>query len=213
MRVQGVEAPAELCGAIRYVNRWDLADLIITGRGGGSLEDLWAFNDEMLARTIYESRIPVISAVGHEPDVTISDYVADLRAATPSNAAELAVPDREELIRQLRSPTAYLDERRLLLDSIQRRLCAAQQQALAKNRQRCVRLTAALDAMSPLKVLTRGYAMAQTEGGQLLRQVEQVRSGDRFTLQLSDGRIRASVESTEQLGPQEGKGGSYERTE
>ena len=111
------------------------------------------------------------------------------------------------------STTAYLDERRLLLDSIQRRLCAAQQQALAKNRQRCVRLTAALDAMSPLKVLTRGYAMAQTEGGQLLRQVEQVRSGDRFTLQLSDGRIRASVESTEQLGPQEGKGGSYERTE
>ena len=244
VRVQGVEAPAELCGAIRYVNRWDLADLIITGRGGGSLEDLWAFNDEMLARTIYESRIPVISAVGHEPDVTISDYVADLRAATPSNAAELAVPDREELIRQLRSmasamgahlakqvkvnrqrlstlaaarplqsPTAYLDERRLLLDSIQRRLCAAQQQALAKNRQRCVRLTAALDAMSPLKVLTRGYAMAQTEGGQLLRQVEQVRSGDRFTLQLSDGRIRALVESTEQLGPQEGKGGSYERTE
>lgn len=92
VRVQGVEAPAELCGAIRYVNRWDLADLIITGRGGGSLEDLWAFNDEMLARTIYESRIPVISAVGHEPDVTISDYVADLRAATPSNAAELAVP-------------------------------------------------------------------------------------------------------------------------
>ena len=91
-------------------------------------------------------------------------------------------------------------------------ISAAQQQALAKNRQRCVRLTAALDAMSPLKVLTRGYAMAQTEGGQLLRQVEQVRSGDRFTLQLSDGRIRASVESTEQLGPQEGKGGSYERT-
>ena len=102
VRVQGVEAPAELCGAIRYVNRWDLADLIITGQGGGSLEDLWAFNDEMLARTIFESRIPVISAVGHEPDVTISDYVADLRAATPSNAAELAVPDQEELTRQLR---------------------------------------------------------------------------------------------------------------
>ena len=244
VRVQGVEAPAELCGAIRYVNRWDLADLIITGRGGGSMEDLWAFNDERVARAIYDCETPIISAVGHEPDVTIADFVADLRAATPSNAAELAVPDREELIRQLRSmasamgahlakqvkvnrqrlstlaaarplqsPTAYLDERRLLLDSIQRRLCAAQQQALAKNRQRCVRLTAALDAMSPLKVLTRGYAMAQTEGGQLLRQVEQVRSGDRFTLQLSDGRIRALVESTEQLGPQEGKGGSYERTE
>lgn len=244
VRVQGVEAPPEIVGAIRYANRWKLADVLITGRGGGSMEDLWAFNDERVAWAIYASEIPVISAVGHEPDVTISDYVADLRAATPSNAAELAVPDREELIRQLRSmasamgahlakqvkvnrqrlntlaaarplqsPTAYLDERRLLLDSIQRRLCAAQQQALAKNRQRCVRLTAALDAMSPLKVLTRGYAMAQTKGGQLLRQVEQVRSGDRFTLQLSDGRIRASVESTEQLGPQEGKGGSYERTE
>lgn len=242
--VQGVKAPAELTGAVRYANRWKVADVIILGRGGGSAEDLLAFNDEKLARAIFDSEIPVISAVGHEPDVTISDYVADLRAATPSNAAELAVPDREELIRQLRSmasamgahlakqvkvnrqrlstlaaarplqsPTAYLDERRLLLDSIQRRLCAAQQQALAKNRQRCVRLTAALDAMSPLKVLTRGYAMAQTEGGQLLRQVEQVRSGDRFTLQLSDGRIRALVESTEQLGPQEGKGGSYERTE
>ena len=89
-RVQGAEAPAELCGAIRYVNRWNLADLIITGRGGGSLEDLWAFNDETLARTIYESRIPVISAVGHEPDVTISDFVADVRASTPSNAAEIA---------------------------------------------------------------------------------------------------------------------------
>ena len=108
VRVQGVEAPAELCGAIRYVNRWDLADLIITGRGGGSLEDLWAFNDEMLARTIFESRIPVISAVGHEPDVTISDYVADLRAATPSNAAELAVPDQEELTRQLRVMAAAM---------------------------------------------------------------------------------------------------------
>ncbi len=162
VRVQGAEAPAELCGAIRYVNRWNLADLIITGRGGGSLEDLWAFNDETLARTIYESRIPVISAVGHEPDVTISDYVADLRAATPSNAAELAVPDQAELVRRLRSitsamgaqlsrqvklnrkrlevlassrplqsPTAYVDERRLLLDGVQRRLCTAQQQTLA----------------------------------------------------------------------------------
>ena len=185
VRVQGAEAPAELCGAIRYVNRWDLADLIITGRGGGSMEDLWAFNDENLARTIYESRIPVISAVGHEPDVTISDYVADLRAATPSNAAELAVPDRQALEQQLRSmasamaanlskqvrlnrqrlkvlgaarplqsPTAYLDDRRLLLDGLFRRLCAAQQQRLAKSRRQSVALAAALDAMSPLKVLT-----------------------------------------------------------
>lgn len=244
VRVQGAEAPAELCGAIRYVNRWNLADLIITGRGGGSLEDLWAFNDETLARTIYESRIPVISAVGHEPDVTISDYVADLRAATPSNAAELAVPDQAELVRRLRSitsamgaqlsrqvklnrkrlevlassrplqsPTAYVDERRLLLDGVQRRLCTAQQQTLAGSRQRCVQLAAALDAMSPLKVLTRGYAMAQTEDGRLLRTVEQTSPGGRFTLHLADGRIRASVEAIERTGPGGGEGGSHERKE
>ena len=244
VRVQGAEAPAELCGAIRYVNRWNLADLIITGRGGGSLEDLWAFNDETLARTIYESRIPVISAVGHEPDVTISDYVADLRAATPSNAAELAVPDQAELVRRLRSitsamgaqlsrqvklnrkrlevlassrplqsPTAYVDERRLLLDGVQRRLCTAQQQTLAGSRQRCVRLAAALDAMSPLKVLTRGHAMAQTEDGRLVRTVEQTSPGGRFTLHLADGRIRASVEAIERTGPGGGEGGSHERKE
>ena len=101
VRVQGAEAPAEIAGAIRYANRYQVADLIITGRGGGSMEDLWAFNDERVARAIFDSDIPVISAVGHEPDVTISDYVADLRAATPSNAAELAVPDQAELRKKL----------------------------------------------------------------------------------------------------------------
>ena len=93
VRVQGVEAPPEIVGAIRYANRWKLADVLITGRGGGSIEDLWAFNDERVARAIYNSEIPVISAVGHEPDVTIADFVADRRASTPSNAAEIAVPD------------------------------------------------------------------------------------------------------------------------
>ena len=97
VRVQGVEAPPEIAGAIRYANEFDVADLIITGRGGGSIEDLWAFNDERVARAIYASRLPVISAVGHEPDVTISDYVADRRASTPSNAAEIAVPDCREI--------------------------------------------------------------------------------------------------------------------
>ena len=103
VRVQGAEAPAEIVGALRYANRWRVADLIITGRGGGSIEDLWAFNDERVARAIYESDIPVISAVGHEPDVTLSDFAADLRAATPSNGAELATPDAEELKAALRS--------------------------------------------------------------------------------------------------------------
>ena len=93
VRVQGAEAPPEIAGAIRYANEFHVADLIITGRGGGSIEDLWAFNDERVARAIYASRLPVISAVGHEPDVTISDYVADRRASTPSNAAEIAVQD------------------------------------------------------------------------------------------------------------------------
>ena len=101
VRVQGTEAPAEIAGAIRYANAHGLADVLITGRGGGSLEDLWAFNDERVARAIYDSDIPVISAVGHEPDVAISDFVADRRASTPSNAAEIAVPDMAELLRTL----------------------------------------------------------------------------------------------------------------
>ena len=101
VRVQGAEAPPEIAGALRYANKWQVADLIITGRGGGSIEDLWAFNDERVARAIYASDIPVISAVGHEPDVTIADFVADARASTPSNAAEIAVPDQREIYRRL----------------------------------------------------------------------------------------------------------------
>ena len=108
VRVQGVEAPGEIAAAIRYANYWHLADLLIVGRGGGSIEDLWAFNDERVAYAVYESEIPVISAVGHEPDVTISDFVADLRAATPSNAAELAVPDQDALRQNLDSLTAAM---------------------------------------------------------------------------------------------------------
>ena len=225
VRVQGAEAPAEICGAIRYANRYQLADVIITGRGGGSLEDLWAFNDENVARTIFASRIPVISAVGHEPDVTISDYVADLRAATPSNAAELAVPDQQELRRQLaaaqssmtallarqvklsrqrlkalasarclQSPTGYIDERRLLLDSLSNRLISAGERSIAQRKQRFVRLTSALDAMSPLKVLTRGYSMAQTDDHRILRSVSQVKAGDRIQIRLQDGSVQGLVQ-------------------
>ena len=109
VRVQGAEAPGEIAAAIRYANHHKLADLLIVGRGGGSIEDLWAFNDERVAYAIFESEIPVISAVGHEPDVTISDYVADLRAATPSNAAELAVPDQEALRQTLDSMSAGME--------------------------------------------------------------------------------------------------------
>jgi len=228
VRVQGAEAPAEICGAIRYANRYALADVIITGRGGGSIEDLWAFNDERVAREIFASEIPVISAVGHEPDVTISDYVADLRAATPSNGAELVAPDQAELrqtMRQmsermeaaaqriisvrrqqldalknkrvLQSPENYIADRRMQLDFVQKQLAAAAQQYLERKKQQFVRLTSGLDAMSPLKVLARGYSMARDKDGMLLRSVSQTAPGDPVGIQLEDGRILARVEEIE----------------
>lgn len=229
VRVQGAEAPAEIAGAIRYANKHHLADLLIVGRGGGSIEDLWAFNDERVAYAIYESEIPIISAVGHEPDVTISDYVADLRAATPSNAAELAVQDQEALrqtldsmqsamatalIRQLRaskqhlqvlsnsnclqSPKVYLKQRKDALSATADRMCAAQNRYVNIRKQRFVALAAKLDAMSPLKVLTRGYAMTQTQDGSLLRSVKQVRAGDTVSISVSDGSLSASVLSVKE---------------
>ncbi len=224
VRVQGAEAPAELCAAIAWANRYQVADLIITGRGGGSMEDLWAFNSEELARTIYASRIPVISAVGHEPDVTIADFVADLRAATPSNAAELAVPDQNEIYaalgqtaqrlgramtrrledararlaraeqcRPLQSPMSYVDDQRMLLDYQRERLAHGLRGALSQERERFTRLAATLDAISPLKVLARGYAIPKREDGQVLRSVKDVHSGDRLELRLSDGSVDCGV--------------------
>lgn len=224
VRVQGAEAPAEIAAAIRYANRHALADLLIVGRGGGSLEDLWAFNEEVVAYAIYESEIPVISAVGHEPDVTISDYVADLRAATPSNAAELAVPDQDALRQMLdsvnasmisalsrqikagdqhlkalsgspalRSPLSYLEQRNAELGYLSTRLFSAQRGTIDRNRHLFIGLTSKLEAMSPLKVLTRGYAMVYTGAGEMLKSVEQVSAGDDITLTLKDGRISATV--------------------
>ncbi|MBQ9345927.1 MAG: exodeoxyribonuclease VII large subunit [Oscillibacter sp.] len=140
VRVQGVEAPPEIAGAIRYANRYSLADVLITGRGGGSMEDLWAFNDERVARAIYDARIPVISAVGHEPDVTISDFVADRRASTPSNAAEIAVPDQSELRRWLRDAAGRMEQAE-----------TARLSALRKN----------LDQLSKKRVLTDQTAYVQ----------------------------------------------------
>ena len=224
VRVQGMQAPAEIAGAIAYANYHKLADLLIVGRGGGSIEDLWAFNDEQVARAIYASAIPVISAVGHEPDTTISDYVADLRAATPSNAAELAVPDQDALrqnldamsqamaqamLRQLnnarlalsglskrpvlQSPAGYFDQRSKALQLLENRLISTQNNALQNQRRRFVALTAKLDAMSPLKVLTRGYALAGDEDGNLIRTVQQVTPGQTITVRVSDGIIRAKT--------------------
>ena len=225
VRVQGTEAPAEIAGAIRYANRWDTADLIITGRGGGSMEDLWAFNEEIVARAIYESRIPVISAVGHEPDVTISDFVADLRAATPSNAAELAVPDRNDVTDRLldarmrlgqsmrkelerfarrleelssrpvmESPLGFVQQRRLDLDRLTDRLNAAENQLLSVRKQRYIHLAASLEAMSPLKVLSRGFSVATDSQGRVLRSAEGLSPGDRIHIRMENGGADCRVE-------------------
>ena len=229
VRVQGAEAPGEIAAAIRYANIHKIADLLIVGRGGGSIEDLWAFNDERVAYAIYQSEIPVISAVGHEPDVTISDYVADLRAATPSNAAELAVPDQDALRQNLdsmsaamvialnrhvksarqhlnvlsaspvlQSPTGYLDQRRKSLELLRSRLILAQTRVLEWKRRQFVGAVSKLDAMSPLKVLTRGYALVKTEGGDVLKSIHQVRPGDRIRVSLADGSVNAAVTDKEE---------------
>ena len=225
VRVQGAEAPAEIAGALRYANKWKVGDLIITGRGGGSLEDLWAFNDERVARAIYASEIPVISAVGHEPDVTIADYVADLRASTPSNAAELAVPDQAETRQTLeqlgqrlaaamgkrltsarerleavaarpvlRDRMRFIEDRRLELDALLLRMTNAEQMRIERARRGLTESAAKLDALSPLKVLGRGYAIARRADGEPLRTAQEVSPGDKLSLTLASGALRCAVE-------------------
>ena len=224
VRVQGAGAAAEIAGAIRYADRWHIGDVIITGRGGGSMEDLWAFNEERVARAIYECQTPVISAVGHEPDVTISDFVADVRASTPSNAAEIAVPDQVELRRLLRDrqarmessetarletlrqrltelagkrvmrdQMAYVQDQRMELVHLQKRLGDLASALLARKHQRFAALAASLDAMSPLKVLGRGYAMARSADGTILKSWKDVAPGDAVQVTLGEGGFTATV--------------------
>ena len=226
--VQGSGAPAQIAGAIQYANLHNIADLIITGRGGGSMEDLWAFNDEQVARAIFQSKIPIISAVGHEPDVTIADFVADRRAATPSNAAEIAVPEQTEVRatisaaefhigqamqkrltlsrdrlqelagrRVLQTPTAYLDSKRMELDYVQNRLSSAAERMLSEKQKQFVALTAALDALSPLKVLRRGYSVAVSDTGTIVKTVHQIAPGNLIDLKLLDGIATCRVEKTQ----------------
>ena len=228
VRVQGEEAPEEIAQGLDLVNALELANLIITGRGGGSMEDLWAFNDERVARAIFRSRIPVISAVGHEPDVTIADFVADLRASTPSNAAELAVPDQADLrdrmahlqarmdrsvdrrlqtrrdaLRRLgsspflQSPQRAIQEKRLLLDYQQQRLLHAMDRQIGEQRQQMGRLAASLDALSPFKVLSRGYSITQKDDGTVVSELSQVEKGDTLRVRVSDGTITCTAEGKE----------------
>lgn len=224
VRVQGAGAAEEIAAAIGWANENAVAQLIITGRGGGSMEDLWAFNEEVVARAIYHSDIPVISAVGHEPDVTISDFTADLRASTPSNAAELAVPDQGEMrgvlrglgerlegsinqrlensrhtlnrlaaSRAMTEPGAYFKDKRLLLDYQSRRLTHGLERAVSGQRERLGKLAAALDAMSPLKVLGRGYSIALKADGGVIASVKDGRPGEEFTLKVSDGQFHCRI--------------------
>lgn len=228
VRVQGEGAAEEIAAAIHQVNNRDDIDLIITGRGGGSREDLWAFNEEPVAWAIALSNIPVISAVGHEPDVTISDYVADLRASTPSNAAELAVPDQQqerqrlegltlrlrqamevqldrdrkelrrlEQSRVLRNPVAVVDDQRMRLDGVQRRLAMALERTLRRGRVELAGLAGRVDAMSPLKVLSRGYAIAKNED-RAVTTVEQVQPGQAMDVLVADGVYHCRVEEKEE---------------
>lgn len=227
VKVQGEGAAGEIAAAIAEMNLHDEADVLIVGRGGGGIEDLWAFNEEVVARAIYASRIPVISAVGHEVDTTIADYVADLRAPTPSAAAELVVKERLALenhldhltmrmasqIRSrvqrlrdrldamravLRSPVEKIDLARQRREDLERRLNRAVLTKIGNLRQLLGMHSSRLDALSPLKVLGRGYSIAFDErDGTVVRDAAVVQTGQRLRLRFARGQCRVVVEATE----------------
>jgi len=202
--VQGESAPAELCSAISRVERWGGADILIIGRGGGSREDLWAFNDERVARAIARCSIPVISAVGHEIDISVCDLVSDLRAATPSAAAESAVPALEDLEAVLRSQRARavsaVQQRaasaRGDIASVSREMRRAAVSGAHRRRAELAGTAGRLNALSPLATLARGYALARGPGGEALASASQFVEGEKFDLLLYDGTIVARVEGS-----------------
>lgn len=222
-QVQGEGAARDIADAIKEFNDLNGADVLIVGRGGGSIEDLWAFNEEILARAVFESRIPIISAVGHETDYTICDFVADLRAPTPSAAAELAVPDVIELKSDLvankqylynlvknridfeknklrtieksgalRDPLLKINDSRQNLVYLSERLTDLTQKTVDNKRITFSRLVGKVDALSPLKVISRGYALVSSDKG-IVKSVDDVSVGDNFKVRLSDGSFNATV--------------------
>jgi len=224
-RVQGEGAAEDVARGIRELDAWGGADLLIVGRGGGSLEDLWAFNEEVVARAIFACRTPVISAVGHEVDVTIADYVADLRAPTPSAAGELAVPERSALLAELaglgeglsRGITRFLRERaervKLLgaspsfrdpmvfyrrrsqdVDRLAERLDGAGHRMVDRSRLVLQGKAGRLEALSPLGILGRGYAIARDEAGRIVRRATDVAVGDRLGVRVGEGELGCRVE-------------------
>ncbi|HAL63823.1 MAG TPA: exodeoxyribonuclease VII large subunit [Clostridiales bacterium] len=218
--VQGAGAKENIVEAIEYFNKHNLCDTLIVGRGGGSIEDLWAFNEEEVARAIYASKIPIISAVGHETDFTIADFVADLRAPTPSAAAEIAVPSQLELsaaitgmqgrlktaqinyIKRLKlsldnlkpkSPQNLIDDMRQKCDNLMHQAEKSYRLTEAAKRKIMSELCAKLDAMSPLAVLKRGYAIAEDGQGGIIKEVKNLKTGEIFKLTLSDGSCKCEV--------------------
>jgi len=200
-QVQGAKAEASVCSALNRIRRLPV-DVLIVGRGGGSIEDLWAFNSERVARAVAAMPMPVISAVGHETDVTLCDLVADLRAPTPSAAAEAATPDRIEVLahcallgqrlgRALRIAARHVVER---VNRTGDRLNRCMDHRLDRSRALLTAHSARLDALSPLRVLGRGYAVARDENGRVLKRVAQLPAGKEFRLRVTDGEVDASVQ-------------------
>lgn len=226
--VQGSEGAASICQSLDILYQQQM-DVIITGRGGGSLEELWCFNEEAVVRKIAESPVPIISAVGHETDVTLSDFAADLRAATPSMAAELAVPVQAQLkeqidlqlqgliqryevyLRQKRMRLEHLAQHRLLqkpellwqeaqqrLDEQARQLEQYYEIYLQHKQQQIVKAAAQLDALSPLAVLSRGYALCRDEKDTVVRDASQIEIGDTITVMLEHGKLYSTVTGKEE---------------
>jgi exodeoxyribonuclease VII large subunit len=224
-KVQGLGAAEEIAEAIAMGNRVRDADLIVLVRGGGSLEDLWAFNEEVVARAIFASRLPVVSGVGHEVDVTVADLVADVRALTPSEAAERCVPDARELLgvvdvlggRLARSLQRRAERDRARLERVEERLHRAGRDALEAVESRLdllsermngalrsilddraeslARRAAQLEALSPLNVLARGYSLTRTEDGRVVRAASDVEPGQRIVTRLASGEVVSRVEA------------------
>ncbi|MBW3572900.1 MAG: exodeoxyribonuclease VII large subunit [Gemmatimonadetes bacterium] len=201
-RVQGEGSAAEIAAAIRRIGAAGCADVLIVGRGGGSTEDLWAFNEEVVARAIAEAPVPVISAVGHETDFTIADLVADLRAPTPSAAAEAAVPDAAAVRRELadlrermaRCTREQVERGRERLFEARLDLREARERMIRRGREQVGSLAARLNALSPLSTLARGFAVPLDPAGRVLRRTADFAPGDAFRLRVVDGTVEARVE-------------------